>query len=381
MRILHFVRSFPKLSLTFVRRFVDKSLQFSEQVSIVTFNKTENSEYISERIPIHQLDEYFTRKSIKGSFRYLHQRVSNVPYWHRQLLQCLNTYKPDVVHCHFGTMGVSFSEFAIRNNINIPFITTFYGYDASSLPQRDQEYRMNLKKLWSRGSSFLAEGPALASKLEALGVEKHKLFVNPLLIPMEEYPRKQVFRRQGEPLKFLLVGRFLEKKGFHLFFEALGQLKDELPDFTVSVIGYGQMEDNYRHIIEQYDYVGKVRFLGGKSHIEVIEALRTHDFFVHPSLTAKDGDSEGGAPTIILEAQAVGTPVITSDHADIPFVMGYHDFMAKEHNLSDLKQVLTKAINFSNWPQYATIGMEKVKQQHNFDNTDTYFSIVEKLVS
>ena len=35
-------------------------------------------------------------------------------------------------------------------------------------------------------------------------------------------------------------------------------------------------------------------------------------------MTAADGDSEGGAPTILLEAQAIGTPIVTTRHADIP---------------------------------------------------------------
>ncbi|NIP81231.1 MAG: glycosyltransferase, partial [Gemmatimonadetes bacterium] len=36
---------------------------------------------------------------------------------------------------------------------------------------------------------------------------------------------------------------------------------------------------------------------------------------------AANGDGEGGAPTTLLEAQAVGLPVVASRHADIPWVV------------------------------------------------------------
>ena len=49
-------------------------------------------------------------------------------------------------------------------------------------------------------------------------------------------------------------------------------------------------------------------------------------------MTARNGDTEGGAPTTILDAQAVGTIVVGSTHADIPFLVedGVTGFLADE---------------------------------------------------
>jgi colanic acid/amylovoran biosynthesis glycosyltransferase len=42
--------------------------------------------------------------------------------------------------------------------------------------------------------------------------------------------------------------------------------------------------------------------------------------FLHPSVVDDEGRSEGGAPTTILEAQALGVPVVSTLHCDIPYV-------------------------------------------------------------
>jgi colanic acid/amylovoran biosynthesis glycosyltransferase len=53
------------------------------------------------------------------------------------------------------------------------------------------------------------------------------------------------------------------------------------------------------------------------SHSEMIGEMAAADIFLHPSVTASDGDNEGGIPVGIIEASAVGLPVVSSFHADI----------------------------------------------------------------
>jgi colanic acid/amylovoran biosynthesis glycosyltransferase len=39
-----------------------------------------------------------------------------------------------------------------------------------------------------------------------------------------------------------------------------------------------------------------------------------------PSRTAADGNSEGGAPVTLIEAQWLGVPTVVSNHDDLPYV-------------------------------------------------------------
>src|SRR5699024_12361504 len=70
----------------------------------------------------------------------------------------------DLVHAHFGPMGYLSS--ALVQAIDVPLVTTFYGYDASMLPQEGAKWKGRYKTLFERGSRFLVEGPAVTGKLE-----------------------------------------------------------------------------------------------------------------------------------------------------------------------------------------------------------------------
>ena len=91
---------------------------------------------------------------------------------------------------------------------------------------------------------------------------------------------------------------------------------------------------------------GSVEFTGMKPHADVIRHLATAAAFIHPSVTAGDGDSEGGAPTILLEAQAIGTPIVTTRHADIPHVVpaGPGVWLCAEHDVAALGDALVAAL-------------------------------------
>src|SRR5262249_48922685 len=59
-----------------------------------------------------------------------------------------------------------------------------------------------------------------------------------------------------------------------------------------------------------------------------------------------DGDSEGGAPTILLEAQAIGTPIVATRHADIPHVApeGLGVRLCDEHDVAALGDALAATL-------------------------------------
>src|SRR5690606_39794503 len=61
--------------------------------------------------------------------------------------------------------------------------------------------------------------------------------------------------------------------------------------------------------------------LGYQPWRALMDAAYRHHVFLSPSITASDGDTEGGAPVGLIEMAATGMPVISSRHADIPEVI------------------------------------------------------------
>jgi glycosyltransferase involved in cell wall biosynthesis len=66
---------------------------------------------------------------------------------------------------------------------------------------------------------------------------------------------------------------------------------------------------------------GVVELRGFVAHDELAHVWSQVHALVQPSRFGVDGDTEGGHPTVILEAQAHGVPVLASTHADIPMVV------------------------------------------------------------
>jgi len=99
--------------------------------------------------------------------------------------------------------------------------------------------------------------------------------------------------------------------------------------------------------IANYQMRGYTKLLGFQSHETCIAEMDAADIFIHPSVTAANGDSEGGAPTTILEAQACGLPVLSTTHADIPNVVvpGGSALLTPERDVDALSVNLLTLIN------------------------------------
>jgi colanic acid/amylovoran biosynthesis glycosyltransferase len=101
---------------------------------------------------------------------------------------------------------------------------------------------------------------------------------------------------------------------------------------------------------------------------EYLKRVEEADIFLHPSVTASDGDSEGGAPTTILEAQAMGLPVIATEHADIPNVVvpDRSALLSAERDVNGLaRNILFLLENQQLWSRMGKTGREFVEQYHD----------------
>jgi colanic acid/amylovoran biosynthesis glycosyltransferase len=382
MRILHFAGGFPRPTETFIKRYVQKSCEFATAAGVVTFDPGEIDEKLKDRLSLFRLTkELYSRKTIKGALRFMYEKLAGTQSWFDDLNKILDEFKPDIIHCHFGMEGIAMMQFEGRFKKKIPYVTSFYGYDISSLPVASKKYRRNLVRLLQRGTGFFAEGPELKKKVLAFGCPNEKCAINPLLIPVDDYPVKRRFRVPGDPVKFLFVGRFQEKKGLHLFLRAIGRLKNKLHNFTIDIVGAGPMQAIYEQIIAENDLQPFITWLGMLRHDEIIAMMKDYDFLVHPSITAADGDSEGGAPTIVIEAQAVGLPVITSTHADIPFIIGYQDLLARENDIGSLVETIEKMVNSAQMEDYAQKGRQKVRQMHDLNLNTSYEANLRNFIS
>lgn len=112
--------------------------------------------------------------------------------------------------------------------------------------------------------------------------------------------------RNGNPFTVLSAGKLLEIKGFDLAVAAFARFAPRAPHARLLVAGDGPQRRELESLARRLGVASQVRFLGWRPHGEVVRRMATSDVFLFPSL--RDG---GGG--VVVEAMAVGTPVVTLD--------------------------------------------------------------------
>lgn len=117
------------------------------------------------------------------------------------------------------------------------------------------------------------------------------------------------YRRTGcdddSRIGLLYVGRLDTVKGLPYLLEAVAQLHREgHRQFTLTVVGDGSRRAEWETLAGTLGIADSVTFEGWQD--DVVEYYRSHDMLVLPSISE-------GLPTVITEAQACGTPVVSTD--------------------------------------------------------------------
>jgi colanic acid/amylovoran biosynthesis glycosyltransferase len=230
-----------------------------------------------------------------------------------------------VLHSHFGHVGWFDHRTARRRGMR--HVVSFYGFDVGRIPREDPRWRARYHDLFAEVDAVLCEGPHMAGDIAALGGDPARVHVHRLGIDLDRLPGfRERARRSGRPLRLLLAGSFREKKGFPDAIDAIGLLVRAGVDVTATLVGDAGSEgdpekERILTAIRRRGLGERIDLVGFRPHAWLLAQADEHDVFLSPSVTAADGDSEGGAPVAIIEMAALGMPVLSTLHCDIPNVL------------------------------------------------------------
>jgi glycosyltransferase involved in cell wall biosynthesis len=124
-------------------------------------------------------------------------------------------------------------------------------------------------------------------------------------------------RSRQEPRRLLSVGQLQEKKGLRYLIEACAHLRDKGSEFKCDIVGEGPLGRAFEEIIDRLALRDRVSLLGALPHDVVMDMYTQATIFVLPCVIGPDG-ARDGIPTVILEAMAMGLPVVSTDLSGIP---------------------------------------------------------------
>lgn len=253
-----------------------------------------------------------------------------------RLTRALRALRPEVVHAHFGGDGWLISGAAA--DLGVPLVVTVHGHDVTRQPDapglHGLRYRRNLRTAFDRASVVLAVSRHIRAKAIERGADPATVRVHHTGVPIPE-----TVPAVAKRWDVTFVGRFVEKKGVDDLLDALARL--DRP--RALLIGDGPLlaEMRTRAAALRLD----ATFTGALDPASVHRHLTESKVLAAPSKTARDGDSEG-LPTTVLEAAALGLPVVATRHSGIPeaVVHGETGLLSAEADpvalAADLRQVL-----------------------------------------
>jgi len=355
----HFVSSYLPLTETFIYQYISNHDRYQPFVCS-TFSENLEMFKFEPRETFMNLSRLNPRFWIYGVLAKFNIRDISETYYSR----VIERRDPDILHAHFGPIGVGLVPYRESNR---KLVTSFYGYDASKLVEEDDDIQANYQRLFNRGNLFLVEGPAMQEKLLELGCPESKTAVQRIAIDMSRITPQ--YPTDDSSLRVLMVGRFVEKKGLpdgiKAFAKAFGGTDAEL-----RLVG-GEVEYSRERLEQIANSAGirnKVTFTGYLDYNEYLAEISQCSLLLAPSKRAESGDSEGGAPTVLIEAQATGKPVVSTTHADIPYIIedGQTGMLAQPGNVSGLAEALRCCVDDAeHMTQMGRAGARRMQERHS----------------
>jgi glycosyltransferase involved in cell wall biosynthesis len=121
---------------------------------------------------------------------------------------------------------------------------------------------------------------------------------------------------RAEPV-LLAVGRLDAIKGFEYLIDACAVLRQRGVAFVCEIVGEGPLRSAFERHIRDLGLGDRVLLRGALPQSEVRAAMRRAAVFAMPSVRTARGDQDG-IPVVLMEAMAVGAPVVATAVSGIP---------------------------------------------------------------
>jgi glycosyltransferase involved in cell wall biosynthesis len=143
------------------------------------------------------------------------------------------------------------------------------------------------------------------------------------------------------------LGRLVPAKGIDLLFAAVAKLRAQGMSCRVTICGSGSGEAELRQQAEHLGIQDVIDWRGGVRHEQAPQEISQMDVLVLPSRTTSSWKEQFGH--VLIEAMAMGVPVIGSSSGEIPNVIGRPDLVFPEEDVQGLADILARMIREPNW--------------------------------
>jgi colanic acid/amylovoran biosynthesis glycosyltransferase len=213
------------------------------------------------------------------------------------------------VHAHFASAPTSVA-LEVSRLLGVPYSFTAHAKDIYIEGVRQDDlseklgnarFAVTVSEYNRRYLASLDGGARLVRVYNGLDLERYKT---------------QRTEREEPPLVFA-VGRLIEKKGFADLVRACALLRRDGVAFRCRIVGKGPLQAELAGLVSALGLEDRVELSGAIPREQLVGHYRAASVLVAPCVVGSDGNRDG-LPTVLVEAMALGVPVVATAVTGIP---------------------------------------------------------------
>lgn len=350
--IIEFLRHLESLEISFVV-IVDKLNRSYFLNSVVSqFNSIPRIEKFDMRMPksvilrtlkfcyllgCHRrdLNQLFRYYKIKGKFKF---------QWLFEWNYYMKFKEFDLFHIQFGTSKYPLDEL---KSVGFPpkLVCTFHGHDAFFPINKWIYNKSYYSRLISNISAVISNSCYLKEQLLDIGFHSEKIQIMPVSVSDKFFSYQKQTKKYGNDICFIALGSLSKLKGHEYAIRCINVLIKKGFNVNLSIVGEGPQRNSLENLVMLLGLKKYVNFLGHIRHDLLPEILLQSDVFLHTSIKDDNFPWEETQGLAIVEAMAVGLPVICFDSGGVKenFVNEESGFLCEPknyHKMAEIAQIL-----------------------------------------
>lgn len=386
MRIAYFVNQYPKVSHSFIRREILALERQGFDVQRIALRGWRDDLVDAEDLKERGKTHYVLDRGIWGLLSaMLHVLLTRpLPFLRAFRLACQLGFRADrPLPYHLIYLAEACRAMRFMTEFGVHHVHAHFGSNSAEVVSL-------ARALGGPPYSFTVHGPEEFDKPQGLKLAekiRHAQFV----VAISSFGRSQLYRwiphQQWQKVKvvhcgleqafhhiplvaipaaprMVCVGRLCEQKGQLLLLEACRLLRDKHIDFELVLAGDGEMRPEIERMIDAYDLRRYIRITGWISSEDVREEILQSRVMVLPSFAE-------GLPVVIMEAMALGRPVVSTYVAGIPelVIPSENGWLVPAGSVPELVAAMEEALSTpaSRLEKMGKAACERVQLRHSID--------------
>ncbi len=280
-----------------------------------------------------------------------------------KIWQTLHDFQPDIVHVEEEVFSLCAFELAIWSRLTGKPLSLF-GWE--NMDRQFSALRHWVRQFVLDTASLVVAGNHDGAKLLPQWGYKGLVAVVPQIGVDPTLFHPQVVDRQNAEFQIGFLGRLVPEKGIDILFAAVQQLRKRGLQCRLILCGSGSSEADLRQEAQKQQIDDWVTWRGSVRHEDAPTEISKFDVLVLPSRTIISWKEQFGH--VLIEAMAMGIPVIGSTCGEIPNVIEQADLVFQEDDVVGLAAILERMICDPEWRQAAgASGMQRVQQHYTHE--------------